>query len=155
MVSFTRRTADLGSGELSAFVERFEATARDVVAAAGGRVVKTLGDAVLFVADDAATGALVALGLADRFGGPARARGATPVRVSLTWGRMLSRFGDVFGPPVTLAARLTDVAEPSAVWVSAEAAKALAADERFAFDRLAPVDLEGLGRVQPFRLRRA
>ena len=160
MVSFTRRTAGLGATDLSAFVERFEAAARDVVAAAGGRVVKTIGDAVLFVADDPATGALVALGLADEFGGDVsselagEARGVTPVRVSLVWGRVLSRFGDVFGVPVTLAARLTDMAEPSTVWTDVETAEALAADERFTTEALPPREAEGLGRVAPFVLRR-
>ena len=57
MVSFTRRTAGLGSTDLSQFVQRFEAAARDIVSANGGRVVKTIGDAILFVADSAATGA--------------------------------------------------------------------------------------------------
>ncbi len=161
MVSFTRRTAGLGATDLSAFVERFEAAARDVVAAAGGRVVKTIGDAVLFVADDPATGALVALGLADEFGGSAAAelagdtRGVTPVRVSLVWGRVLSRFGDVFGVPVTLAARLTDMAEPSTVWTDAETARVLAPDGRFVTRALPSRDAEGLGVVEPYQLRRA
>lgn len=161
MVSFTRRTAGLGPTDLSAFVERFEAAARDVVAAAGGRVVKTIGDAVLFVADDPATGAMVALGLADRFGGAVDAglagdaRGVTPVRVSLVWGRVLSRFGDVFGGPVTLAARLTDIASPSTVWTEAATAAALAHDERFATEALEPREVAGLGRVEPFALTRA
>lgn len=161
MVSFTRRTAGLGATDLSAFVERFEAAARDVVAAAGGRVVKTIGDAVLFVADDPGTGALVALGLADEFGGSVAAelagdaRGVTPVRVSLVWGRVLSRFGDVFGVPVTLAARLTAMAEPSTVWTDAETAGVLASDERFVTRALPARDAEGLGPVEPFELRRA
>jgi adenylate cyclase len=160
MVSFTRRTAGLGPTDLSAFVERFEAAARDVVAAAGGRVVKTIGDAVLFVADDPGTGALVALGLADRFGGAVdsdlagEARGVTPVRVSLVWGRVLSRFGDVFGGPVTLAARLTDIAGPSTVWTDAWTAAVLAHDERFGVERLEPRDVAGFGTVEPFVVRR-
>lgn len=161
MVSFTRRTAGLGPTDLSAFVERFEAAARDVIAAAGGRVVKTIGDAVLFIADDPGTGAAVALGLADRFGGSVDAslagdaRGVTPVRVSLVWGRVLSRFGDVFGPPVTLAARLTDIAAPSTVWTDAATAEVLAGDPRFTAMALEPRDVEGLGRVEPFELTRA
>lgn len=123
VVGFTRRTADLGPHELADFVQGFEAQARDVVTAAGGRVVKTIGDAILFVADDVARGSAVALGLAETFGTHA----ATPVRVSLVWGRVLSRFGDVFGPSVNLAARLTDVADPGTVLVDAATAALLAA----------------------------
>ncbi len=168
MVSFTSRTVGLGSGELSSFVRRFEADARDVIAAAGGRVVKTIGDAVLYIADTPAIGAEIALGLADRFGGPVGSvgsvgsvagvgvapAGVTPVRVSLVWGRVLSRFGDVFGPSVTLAARLVAMAEPSAVWTDRETAEALADDERFAAEALAPRDVAGFGRMEPYVLRR-
>lgn len=164
MVQFTRRTAGLGSTDLSAFVQRFEAAARDVVAAAGGRVVKTIGDAVLFVADDVVTGAEVALGLASRFGDGAGAapddltqgaRGVTPVRVGMVWGRVLSRFGDVFGASVNLAARLTDITEPSSVWVDTTTARLLADDPRYVLTALPPRDVEGLGTVEPVALGRA
>lgn len=164
MVQFTRRTAGLGSTDLSAFVQRFEAAARDVVAAAGGRVVKTIGDAVLFVADDVVTGAEVALGLASRFGDGAGtvpddltqgARGVTPVRVGMVWGRVLSRFGDVFGASVNLAARLTDITDPSSVWVDATTAALLADDPRYVLTALPPRDVEGLGTVEPVALGRA
>lgn len=165
MVQFTRRTAGLGSTDLSAFVQRFEAAARDVVAAAGGRVVKTIGDAVLFVADDVVTGAEVALGLASRFGDGGGgtvpedlaqgARGVTPVRVGMVWGRVLSRFGDVFGASVNLAARLTDITDPSSVWVDTTTARLLADDPRYVLTALPPRDVEGLGTVEPVALARA
>ena len=165
MVSFTRRTAGLGSTDLSHFVQRFETAARDVVVGAGGRVVKTIGDAVLFIADTPGVGASVALGLADAFGesldveaargagGLAEgARGVTPVRVGLVWGRVLSRFGDVFGPSVNLAARLTDVAEPSTVLVDAETAQVLGGDPRFRLTAQPARELAGVGEVVPYRL---
>ena len=168
MVSFTRRTAGLGSTDLSLFVQRFETAARDVVTSAGGRVVKTIGDAVLFIADNPGTGAAVALGLADAFGasldveaahgagGLAEgARGVAPVRVSMVWGRVLSRFGDVFGPTVNLAARLTDVAEPSTVLVDPGTAQVLAGDPRFRLTETPVRDLPGFGEVAPYRLETA
>jgi adenylate cyclase len=168
MVSFTRRTAGLGSTDLSQFVQRFEAAARDVVTDAGGRVVKTIGDAVLFVADDPATGARVALGLAQALGGALDvdreqaagglaegARGVTPVRVGFVWGRVLSRFGDVFGPDVNLAARLTDIAEPSTVYTDPATAAALAGDPRFVLEPQDALDLQGIGSVTPVRLSAA
>lgn len=149
MVSFTRVSAGLDYTELSDFVQRFETAARDVVTACGGRVVKTIGDAVLFVADDAVTGAQVALGLARTIG----ADGTTPpVRVSMVWGRILSRFGDVFGPTVNLAARLTEVAEPGTVLVDELTAELLAGDDRFLLVRQAPRELQGLGTSSPVLL---
>lgn len=200
IVSFTRSTAGLGASELAQFVQTFEAHTRDVVASAGGRVVKTIGDAVLFVADDAATGAMVALGLAERFThqdgraewterrasldrrigadaawhGPERRTGqerrgaddplgqvrtppaasvpSPPVRVSLVWGRVLSRFGDVFGPSVNLAARLADIATPSTVLADEATAVALAADPRFVCDARPMHRLAGVGPVHPYRV---
>ncbi|WP_258723923.1 adenylate/guanylate cyclase domain-containing protein [Cellulomonas sp. NS3] len=166
MVSFTRRTAGLGSTDLSDFVQRFETAARDVVTSAGGRVVKTIGDAVLFVADDVATGAQVALGLARVLGGELDierergagglaegARGVTPVRVGFVWGRLLSRFGDVFGEPVNLAARLTDIADPSSVLTDPRTAAMLEGDDRFVAESQPERELEGLGVVRPVLLR--
>lgn len=165
MVSFTRRTAGLGPTDLSLFVQRFETAARDVVTAAGGRVVKTIGDAVLFIADDAFTGAQVALGLARVLGreldvdaeraagGMAEgARGVTPVRVGFVQGRVLSRFGDVFGASVNVAARLTDIAEPSTVLTDQATAALLATDPRFALTPQPARDLAGLGSIAPVRV---
>jgi adenylate cyclase len=162
MVSFTRRTAGLGPTDLSVFVQRFETAARDVVTAAGGRVVKTIGDAVLFVADDVFTGAQVALGLARVLGseldvdaersagGLAEgARGVTPVRVGFVQGRVLSRFGDVFGASVNIAARLTDIAEPSTVLTDTATAALLGRDPRFVLATLPARDLAGLGSIAP------
>ena len=168
MVSFTRRTAGLGSTDLSQFVQRFEAAARDIVSAGGGRVVKTIGDAILFVADSPATGARIAIGLADTLGKELDvdretttgglfegARGVTPVRVGLVWGRVLSRFGDIFGPDVNLAARLTDIADPSTVFVDESTAQVLSGDPRFVLEPRTARDLAGIGTVTPVQLRAA
>ena len=83
------------------------------------------------------------------------ARGVTPVRVGLVWGRVLSRFGDVFGPDVNLAARLTDIAEPSTVLVDAATAEVLSADARFVLEPRPVRRLAGIGSVHPVRLRAA
>jgi adenylate cyclase len=161
MVSFTRRTAGLGSTDLSDFVQRFETVARDVVTQAGGRVVKTIGDAVR-------TGARVALDLARVLGGDLDverahaaggiaegARGVTPVRVSVVWGRVLSRFGDVFGPSVNVAARLTDIADPSTVLTDPATARLLAREEGLVLETLPERELEGIGAMAPVRVRTA
>lgn len=152
IVNFTMRTSELGAEELADFVQRFEGNARDVISVAGGRVVKTVGDAVLFIADDVEAGARIALGLA---GASTADDGAdlAPVRVSLVWGRVLSRFGDVFGASVNLAARLTDIAEPSTVLVDRETADLLKANPEFDLAARPERDLRGIGRVEPVRLR--
>jgi len=152
IVSFTQRTRGLGSSELAEFVQAFETSARDVITAAGGRVVKTIGDAVLYVADDVATGARVALGLAEA-GRSAEDVDVPPVRVSLVWGRVLSRFGDVFGPSVNLAARLVDIADPTTVLVDRDTAGMLARDPRFALTAQPEREVQGLGTIEPVRLQ--
>ena len=153
IVSFTTRTAGLGSHELAEFVQGFETRARDIVTGSGGRVVKTIGDAVLFVADSVSIGVRVALGLAEEFG----AGTATPVRVSLVWGRVLSRFGDVFGPSVNLAARLTEQADPGTVLLDTATAGLLRTQNRTGHERvrlteLAEREVDGLGVLRPVRL---
>jgi adenylate cyclase len=153
IVSFTKRTAGFGSIELAHFVQDFESGARDVISAAGARVVKTIGDAVLYVADDVATGAEVALGLAEA--PTTRGERGVPVRVSLVWGRVLARFGDVFGPSVNLAARLVDIAEPARVLVDRVTASLLADDARFALTERPGVEVQGLGMIEPVQLQRA
>jgi len=168
MVSFTRRTAGFGPTDLSVFVQRFATAARDVVTAAGGRVVKTIGDAVLFIADDVVTGARVALGLAGVLGkGPdveaeraaggfaEGARGVTPVPVGVVQGRVLSRFGDVFGASVNLAARLTDIAEPNTVLTDPATAALLERDPRFVLEPQPARELAGLGSIAPVLVRAA
>lgn len=154
IVSFTKRTSGLDAGELSDFVQRFEGNARDVISAAGGRVVKTVGDAVLFIADDVEVGARIALGLAEA---STRSDGVdlAPVRVSLVWGRVLSRFGDVFGASVNLAARLTDIAAQSTVLVDKATANLLMLHPEFALTTQPECEIRGLGRVEPVLLQRA
>lgn len=151
IVSFTARTAGLSAEALAAFVQDFETRARDVVSRAGGRTVKTIGDAVFFVADDARRGAAVALDLAEAFG----VGGATPVRVGLVWGQVLARFGDVYGTPVNLAARLTAEAAPGEVLVDLGTADLLADVEGLRLTRLGEREVAGVGPTTPVRLERA
>ncbi|MBZ2196482.1 adenylate/guanylate cyclase domain-containing protein [Occultella gossypii] len=152
IISYTSRAARLAPTELSSLMQVFESGARDVIAAHGARVVKTIGDAVLFVADDLETGAMVATGLLDVMD----ARGL-PIRGSVVWGRVLSRSGDVFGPVVNLASRLSDLAGPASILmddVSAALLEGMDSASMFSFEELKPVDVHGLGEVRPVRLAR-
>ncbi len=150
IVSFTARTAGLSAERLADFVQGFETRARDIVSRTGGRTVKTLGDAVFFVADDARHGATIALDLAAAF----PVGSATPVRVGLVWGRVLARFGDVYGTPVNVAARLTAEAAPGEVLVDDGTAELLAGEEGLRLTRLDERELAGVGPTTPSRLER-
>lgn len=151
MISFTERSAGLSPLELSDLVQGFETAARDTIAAHGARVVKTIGDAVLFVADELRTGAAVSLRMLEVMA----ARGFE-VRGSLVWGRVLSRSGDVFGPSVNLASRLADVA-PAGTVVLDDVSAALLEGRDLDLQLTAepPVAVQGLGVIRPVRLGRA
>ena len=153
MVAFTSRARQLGSRGLAELVQGFEFTARDVIAANGARVVKTVGDAVLYIADDLLTAARVSLTMVEAI----RANPLLlPVRGSLVWGRVVSRSGDIFGPAVNLASRLIDVAPKDSVYMDETTAALLAKHPQAGDFIQAPQDevtLQGIGRIRPIELR--
>ena len=136
MVGFTRATRGRPTADLAEMLERFGSSTTEVIAEGRGRIVKTIGDEVLFVADDVGDGAAIALALQDRV----RTEPALPpLRIGLSMGSVLVRDGDVYGEVVNIAARLTGHARPDTVLVDREAAEALAVDPRFALRPLRPV----------------
>src|SRR5690606_38047453 len=63
VVGYTRMSRQLSDTELAELIDRFESAALDVIANAGGRLVKTLGDEVMFVVDDPVVAANIAVDL--------------------------------------------------------------------------------------------
>jgi adenylate cyclase len=152
LVGFTSFTRHAEEEELAELVERFEDLAAGIIAEHGGRVVKTVGDEVMYAADDAATAAAIAVDLADRTAADDR---LPDVRVGVAVGTVLSRLGDVYGEPVNLASRLTSIARPGSVLVDRETAAALEGDARWRLRRVPPRPVRGYALLQGFRLRRA
>jgi adenylate cyclase len=152
MVSFTQMSRELEELELAWVVERFEETASDIVASCGGRLVKTLGDEVLFCADDPAVGGRIALTIAEAIKDETE---VPDVRVGAAHGPVLPLMGDVFGTTVNLAARLTSLARPGSVVIDSELAARLEKEPGFATTRIVRRPVRGLGIIQPFVLRRA
>jgi adenylate cyclase len=152
LVGFTTLTRHVDEVELAELVERFEGMASDIVAESGGRVVKTVGDEVMFIADSAGVAAQIAVRLAEQIG-------ADPdlpdLRVGVAFGTVLSRLGDVYGEPVNLASRLTSVARPGSVLVDREMAAALETDDRWRLRRVPPRPVRGYTLLHGYRLRRA
>ncbi|KQV73956.1 hypothetical protein ASC61_02450 [Aeromicrobium sp. Root344] len=141
---FTSLSNELDDSTLGALVENFETRCTDIVTAHGGRVVKTLGDAVLFVIADAREGTRTALDLVSQIA----SRDDMPdIRVGLATGSAISRLGDVFGPPVNLAARLSHVARSNRVLIDAATAATLG--DEFDTRTLPPRPLRGFGNVSP------
>lgn len=152
MVGFTTLTRRSSEGELVAVVDRFDALTAEVVAENHGRIVKMLGDEVLFVADTPDHGAEIALALLER----AEADDQVPsLRAGLAYGRVLSRFGDIYGSVVNLASRLTSIARPSTVLIDRELARALEDHPEYMVRHRRPVSVRGYARLRPSVLRRA
>jgi len=119
---FTELSRRLPLGGLSRVLSAFEASAAEAVQDGGGRVVKFIGDAVMFVSPTAARLAAIAVALVHH----PRARDAgLPVRAGCAFGPVLAQEGDYFGPTVNLAARLTAIAGPGIVLVNDELTVAL------------------------------
>ena len=108
LVGFTPLSSRLSPRELAGMVERFEATAHDLITARGGRVVKVIGDEVMFVTLDAAAACDAGLALIEHFAGDPS---VTP-RGALATGDLVIRGGDYYGPIVNLAARVAELAVP-------------------------------------------
>jgi len=129
LVGYTRLSQQLDARALGALVERFETLASDAVAARDGRLVKLVGDAVMFVAVGAGAACDIALTLLERFADDP----AVAPRGGLAEGRLLARGGDYYGPAVNLASRIGELAVPREILVTAEVA-ADAGAGRFRFE---------------------
>ena len=152
LVSFTSLVRRMTERQLAVMVQRFEALCTDIVTAHGGRVIKTVGDEILYVHLDPSPAAAIALDLVETM---AEDDLLPDVRVGMAVGPVLSRLGDVFGTTVNRAARLTSVAPAGGVLVDDALATALATFSGFETTALRRRTLRGIGPVTPSELRRA
>jgi adenylate cyclase len=150
LVGYTALSQELDGAELNALVARFESVTYDTVAQLGGRLVKTIGDEVMFVAEDPEVALQIALELTDR----TRQDEVLPrARAGMACGPALSREGDYYGAVVNLAHRLVEIARPQSIIVSAELATALEGRDGFTFQRLRSRRIRGIGRVEIYAAR--
>ena len=126
IVGYTSRSKSLDESELVAWLEGFEDAATGVVVDHGGRIIKTIGDEILYGADDPAAAAEIALLLTERGEDPDDP--FPSVRAALAYGEVVSRLGDVFGPVVNIASRLTSLARPGTVLVDHHAYEVLSGE---------------------------
>jgi adenylate cyclase len=152
LVGFTALAQQVSDAELAEVVDQFERLAYDVVVAGGGRVVKMIGDEVMFLVDDPVCAAEIALGLADA---SRDAAGLSDVRVGMALGPVVEREGDAFGATVNLASRATAIAYPGTVVVSPELRELLEDRPELAFRSMRPRYLKNIGRVSLSVLRHA
>jgi adenylate cyclase len=150
LVGYTSRSRGMGGRELGAMVEDFEGLAADVVARHHGRVVKTVGDGVLFTCAEPEDAVAIALQLPEEW----TATDRPPLRVGAAFGPVLTRLGDVYSPVVNLASRLTSLARPSTVLVDQQLARRLRGVPAYRVRPLRRVSVRGYDHLQPWLVRR-
>ncbi|GAA4085276.1 adenylate/guanylate cyclase domain-containing protein [Nocardioides kongjuensis] len=160
IVGYTSRSRTLSDRELVSWLESFESTVLGLTVDRGGRIIKNIGDELLIVADSPEAMADLALELTRRGADPEDPFPA--VRAGIAYGEVVTRLGDVFGPVVNIAARLTSVARPSSVLVDLGAYEALTGREddesdehtgTYRFRRLRRVSVKGYSRLKVWALQ--
>jgi adenylate cyclase len=144
---FTTLTREAGDEAAGDVIARFEDAAHEVLAAHGGRLVKSLGDGLLSTFSDPADAVPASLAMLRRLEKEHLPRG----RVGLSIGSVLRRDGDVFGNTVNLAARLVSIAGPGEIAADARSAVLLsdlpwAPEETLRLKGLGDVVVRKLGR---------
>jgi adenylate cyclase len=152
LIGFTAITRRLEDEELESLVERFETVSYDTIGGLGGRLVKMIGDEVMFVAEEPVVAADIALTLSERCAADETLPG---IRVGLAYGSALRRAGDYYGPTVNLANRIAGLTSLEPVLVDYGVRDALRDDPAFSLKRGRHRHLKGLGRTNVYSLRRA
>jgi adenylate cyclase len=145
IAGFTRLARVMSDEDLAQMVQAFESGAADIVAGRGGRLVKTLGDEVMFVCDSADDAVAIAAQMHALTTPDAE---VLSLRIGLATGRLISRMGDFYGGTVNLASRLTAIARPGSTLVDAATEAALVDPEAHVLRHLAPRPLRGMGLVR-------
>jgi adenylate cyclase len=152
LVRFTAITENIAEEELGVLIDRFETAVHERVHDAGGRIVKMIGDEVMFVTDQADHAVEIAVSLVQTF----EADDSVPqARAGLATGSVLAHGGDYFGPVVNLAARIVGVARPSSVVVSQPLYNTIGLLPGLSWHRLPPKRLKGIGRTRLWSVARS
>lgn len=146
LVSYTSLSREMNERKLASLVKNFEQRCAEVIAVGGGRIIKTVGDEVMYLVESPEDGARIALALSKLISEDPELPEA---RVSFVWGRVLPRLGDIYGPTVNLASRLVALTEPGIVLTDASTAEALEDDRRFVLIPQGVRNVRGFGNVRP------
>ena len=115
LVGFTALGGQIAAEELGGVAGRLAALAAEV-ATGPVRLVKTIGDAAMFVSPEVVPTVDAALTLVEAI----EAAELPALRAGITIGPALQRAGDRYGHPVNLASRVTGVARPGSVLCTQE-----------------------------------
>ncbi|WP_019201281.1 adenylate/guanylate cyclase domain-containing protein [Tsukamurella sp. 1534] len=156
MVGYTRLSRGLAVTELNTLVATFEARMQAVIYADGGRIIKGVGDEVMYAAEDPAAAARIALRLQEPHEYPeldAIELEFPELRVGVAYGDVLQRYGDLFGSVVNLASRLTSAARPGTVLIDDTLNDAIAGETDMRTRSLRAYRARGFSSVHPHLLR--
>jgi adenylate cyclase len=149
LVGFTRLGGQVEVGELGTVAGRLASLAASVTVAPV-RLVKTIGDAAMFVSPEPGALVKVALSLVDAF----EAEELPSLRAGIAFGPALVRAGDYYGNSVNLASRVTGVARPGSVLCTREVRDA--AGDAFQWSAAGRHRLKGVSGPTPlYRARHA
>jgi adenylate cyclase len=115
LVGSTPAVVGMTPEDVASAIGEFERQAIDSVVAHGGRVVKMIGDEVMFVAPDITGACLASLELREQV---ARNSILRELRGGLAFGGLARGYGDFYGADVNVAARLVKLAEPGVLLVT-------------------------------------
>lgn len=147
---------ELGNANATLLITRSVAAMAQAVVPSGGRLIKTLGDGLMAVFEQAAGATQAAHDMhacIESHDAPARrkrepARGRTlRLQVSIAWGEVAEVGADVFGDAVNVAARLLDHAGDGETLITDPVRQLLPARQRSRFRNLDWVHLRG--RAEP------
>ena len=124
LVGFTSASEERSPAEVRTMARTLLHLAEAAVGGHGGRVVKSIGDAVMFTTPGPVAAAAAALDVVDAVNAEPS---LPPVRVGIAHGPVLPAYADYFGRTVNLASRLCATAEARTVVVAAAADAADAA----------------------------
>ena len=142
LVGFTRLGGQVEVGELSTVAGRLASLSASLTQAPV-RLVKTIGDAAMFVSPEPGPLVEVALNLVDAF----EAEGLPSLRAGIAFGPALLRAGDYYGNSVNLASRVTGVARPGSVLCTREIRDA--ASDAFSWSSAGRHKLKGVSGPTP------
>jgi adenylate cyclase len=151
IVGYTRQSRSLRTHELTALVDDFEAASLSIITELNGRIIKTIGDEVMYAADDPADAVEIALQLVERH---EQDESFPELRVGVAWGSVAAHWGDLFGPSVNVAARLTSLARPGKVLIDKDLAESVRDNPGYILRRLRRTSVKGYRRLEPWAVRR-
>jgi class 3 adenylate cyclase len=148
ITGYTRLTEERGDEAAAELAARMSSLVRQRAERHRGKVVRWLGDGVMFYFREPGPAVRAALEMMEDTAG----EGLPPAHVGVHAGPFVARGGDYFGRTVNLASRIADYARPGELLVSQEVVDAADLPE-VEFTEIGPVELKGVS--SPLRLHAA